>query len=45
MTKLDLKDDAIAVLSEIPKRYPASSAAARAKQRLAELTEAKKKRR
>ncbi len=45
MTKLDLKDDAIAVLSEIPKRYPASSAAVRAKQRLAELTEAKKKRR
>jgi tol-pal system protein YbgF len=45
MTKLDLKDDAIAVLSEIPKRYPASSAATRAKQRLAELTEAKKKRR
>ncbi|OFX26425.1 MAG: hypothetical protein A2V77_23120 [Anaeromyxobacter sp. RBG_16_69_14] len=45
MTKLDLKDDAVAVLSEIPKRYPASSAATRAKQRLTELTEGKRKRR
>ncbi len=41
MLEMDLKDDAVVVLSEIPKRYPASSAASRAKQRLAELTNAK----
>jgi len=46
MTQLDLHDEAVAVLSEIPKRYPASPAAARAKQRLAELAgSARKKQR
>jgi tol-pal system protein YbgF len=37
MVALGLSDDAKAVLSEVAKRYPASPAAARAKQRLAEL--------
>jgi tol-pal system protein YbgF len=44
MMKIDLKDDAVAVLSEIPKRYPASSAATRAKQRIAELADGRRRR-
>jgi tol-pal system protein YbgF len=38
MLALDLKDDAVSVLSEIPKRYPSSPAASRARTRLAELS-------
>jgi tol-pal system protein YbgF len=37
MLKLDLKDEAATVLSEVPQRYPASPAAARARKQLAEL--------
>jgi tol-pal system protein YbgF len=37
MLRLDLKDEATTVLSEIPSRYPSSAAATRARQRLAEL--------
>jgi len=36
MAALGMKDDAATVLSEIPQRYPSSSAAAKAKKRLAE---------
>jgi tol-pal system protein YbgF len=36
MTALGMKDDAATILAEIPQRYPSSSAAARAKKRLAE---------
>jgi tol-pal system protein YbgF len=37
MLKLDLKDEAVAVLSQIPERYPGTPAAARASKHLAEL--------
>ncbi|HTT70426.1 MAG TPA: tetratricopeptide repeat protein, partial [Anaeromyxobacteraceae bacterium] len=37
MLAIDLRDDAMVVLSEIPTRYPTSAAAARAKERLADL--------
>ena len=43
MLEIDLKDDAKAILADIPKRYPGTSAAARAKTRLAELNGSKKK--
>lgn len=43
MLEIDLKDDAKAILADIPKRYPGTSAAARAKARLAELTGGAKK--
>jgi tol-pal system protein YbgF len=37
MLRLDMKDEAVAVLSEVPQRYPGTSAATRAKKRLSEL--------
>jgi TolA-binding protein len=37
MLKLDLEDEAVAVLSQIPERYPGTPAAARASKHLAEL--------
>jgi tol-pal system protein YbgF len=40
MLRLDMKDDAVAVLSEVPQRYPGTSAAERAKKHLAELPKA-----
>lgn len=40
MLKLDMKNEAVAVLSEVPQRYPGTSAAARAKKQLAELPKA-----
>jgi tol-pal system protein YbgF len=40
MIEIDLKDDAKAILADIPRKYPNTSAAARAKARLAELTQA-----
>jgi len=43
MLEIDLKDDAKAILADIPKRYPGTSAAARAKTRLAELNGGSKK--
>jgi tol-pal system protein YbgF len=38
MLALDLKDDAISLLTEIPKRYPGTPAAKRARQHLSELS-------
>jgi tol-pal system protein YbgF len=38
MVAIDLKDDAKAILADIPKRYPGTSAAQRARARLADLT-------
>jgi tol-pal system protein YbgF len=43
MLELDLKDDAKAILADIPKRYPGTSAATRAKARLAELSSGSKR--
>jgi TolA-binding protein len=40
MVALKLEAEAVAVLSEIPQRYPGSPAAARASKRLAELPKA-----
>jgi hypothetical protein len=37
MVKLEMKDDARAVLEQLVEKYPKSKAAARAKDRLAEL--------
>lgn len=37
MLRLDMKEEAVAVLDEVPKRYPGTPAAARAKKHLAEL--------
>jgi tol-pal system protein YbgF len=37
MLEIDLRDDAMAILADIPKRYPNTSAAQRARARLAEL--------
>ncbi len=37
MLAIDLREDAITVLNEIPRRYPGTPAAGRARQRLAEL--------
>jgi tol-pal system protein YbgF len=44
MVAIDLKDDARAILADIPKRYPGTTAAQRARARLAELSSPKKKR-
>jgi tol-pal system protein YbgF len=41
MMAIGLKADALTLLAEIPKRYPASPAAARARQRLAEINGAR----
>jgi tol-pal system protein YbgF len=43
MIEIDLKDDAKAILADIPRKYPNTSAATRAKARLAELTQAPKR--
>jgi tol-pal system protein YbgF len=44
MLEIDLRDDAKAILGDIPRRYPGTSAAQRAKARLAELTRGAKQR-
>ena len=42
MLQLNLGEDAKAVLAEVPRRYPATPAAQRARERLAELNRAKR---
>jgi TolA-binding protein len=41
LSAMKLDDDAMSVLSEIPKRYPSTPAASRATERLAELSKRK----